>query len=257
MIIYKTQKEIELIAEGGKILGEILQKTAQLVKPGVGTKELNDFAEKLIKEQGGRPAFKNLQPLPNQRPFPTALCTSINHEIVHGPAEPDRILQEGDIIGLDIGMEYKGMFTDTAVTVGAGKISQEAQTLIKVTKKSLDLAIERFKEGNCLADLAEAIQTYIESEGFSIVRELVGHGVGKAVHEDPRVPNYVTEESKLIKIKKGMVIAIEPMINIGDWKTKVLDDDWTFVTADHSLSAHFEHTVALDHNCKTRILTRP
>lgn len=257
MIVYKTQQEIELLAEGGRILGQILHKTANLVKPGIGTKELNDFAEKLILEQGGRPAFKNFKTSADQRPFPTTLCTSINDEIVHAPAEPDRILKDGDIIGLDIGMEYKGLFTDTAVTVAAGKISKEAKKLLEVTKTSLALAIKQFKEGNALADLAKAIQDYVEPQGFSIVRELVGHGVGKEVHEEPKVPNYVTEEAKHVKIKKGLVIAIEPMINVGDWRIDVLDNNWTFVTRDKSLSAQFEHTVALDHNGKVRIITKP
>jgi methionyl aminopeptidase len=256
MIIYKTQKEIEIMAIGGKILSEVLAQVVTKVKPGVGTKELDELAETLIRKRDGFPAFKNYKSAPDQRPFPCTLCTSINNEVVHGIAAPDRILKEGDIIGLDIGMQYQGYFSDMAVTVGVGEISKEAKRLIDVTKGALNLAIEQCKEGNHLSDIALVIQKHAEKNGFSVVRELVGHGVGKEVHEEPNVPNYVTQESKLIELKKGMTIAIEPMINAGEWQVNLLDDDWTFVTADGSLSAHFEHSVAIDHNGKTRILTQ-
>lgn len=256
MIIYKTQKEIKIIAEGGKILAGILKEVSSKVKPGVGTKELNDLAENLIKENGGTPAFKNYQSNPEDKPFPSTLCTSINNEIVHAPAFPDRILKEGDIIGLDIGMEYKGYYTDLAVTLGVGQISDNAKNIITISKESLNKGIEQFKKGNTLADVAKAIQGFVEKNNYSVVRELVGHGVGRKVHEDPRVPNYVTEEAKQIEIKPGLIIAIEPMINIGNWKIKLLEDDFTFATADNSLSSQFEHTVAIDHEGKTRILTK-
>ncbi len=256
MIIYKTQKEIELMAEGGKILAEVLKKVSAEAKPGVGIKKLNELAENLILASGSRPSFKNYKTSPTDRPFPTALCASINNEIVHGPADRSIILESGDIIGLDLGVEYKGYFTDMAVTLAVGKISPEAEKLLIVTRDALALGIKQVREGNTLADIGSAIQTHAEKHGFSVVRELVGHGVGKNVHEDPRVPNYFTEEAKSIPIKKGMTIAIEPMVNIGDWPIKLADDSWTFITADGSLSAQFEHTVALDHNGKTRILTQ-
>lgn len=256
MIIYKTQKEIELIADSCRILAEVLSQTAVLVKPGIGTKELNEFAENLIVQKGGYSAFKGYKVTEYDQPFPTALCTSINQEIVHAPAEPDRILQEGDIIGLDLGVEYKGYFSDMAVTVAVGQITEQAQKLLEVTRQCLNKGIEQFKEGNTLYDVAKAIQDYVEINGFSVVRELVGHGVGKKVHEDPRVPNYVTEEAKLIPIKKGMVVAIEPMVNIGDWPIKMLEDGFTFASRDNSLSAQFEHTVAIDHQGQTRVLTK-
>ena len=256
MIIYKTQEEIEIMAQGGKFLAEVLAEVSNKVKPGIGTKELDDLAEKLIKEKGGLPAFKNYKGSGLSIPFPTTLCTSINKEIVHAPAIPDRILEEGDIIGLDIGMQYKGLFTDMAVTLAVGKIDEKAEKLLRVTKESLDLAIGQFKEGNDLSDLAFAIQRHASNNGFAVVRELVGHGVGKNVHEDPRVPNYVTEESMAIKIKPGMTLALEPMVNIGGWQIELLDDGLTFATSDGSLSAQFEHTVALDHNGKTRVLTK-
>jgi methionyl aminopeptidase len=255
MIIYKTQEEINLIAESGKILADVLLQVVAAVKPGIGTKELNALAEQLIAAKGGRPAFRGYKISPKDRPYPTALCASINEEIVHAPAEPDRTLREGDIIGLDLGVNYKGAFSDMAITAGVGQISKEAQKLLNVTKECLNRGIAQFKEGNTLYDVAKAIQDYVEGNGFSVVRELVGHGVGKGVHEDPRVPNYVTEEAKLIPIKRGMTIAIEPMVNIGDWPLVVLEDDWTFATADGSLSAQFEHTVAIDHDGQTRILT--
>ncbi|MCX6742647.1 MAG: type I methionyl aminopeptidase [Candidatus Parcubacteria bacterium] len=254
--MYKTQKEIEVMAKGGRLLAEILNEVKNQVKPGVGTMELDNLAEKLILQNGGQPSFKNYQAMADQKPFPTTLCTSINDEVVHAPARPNRILKEGDIIGLDIGMEYQGGFTDMAVTVGAGKVSQEAANLMVTAEECLNLAIEQVKEGNFLSNIAKAIQSYAEENDFTVVRELVGHGVGQKVHEDPNVPNYVTEESKNIQLKKGMTIAIEPMVNSGGWRVKILDDGLTFATADGSLSAQFEHTVAIDHNGQTRILTK-
>ena len=256
MIIYKTQKDIEIMVEGGRILGSILKQVAEKVEPGVGTKDLNQLAEKLIYQNNGQPAFKGYKISEEDKPFPTTLCTSINHEIVHAPAEPNRILKEGDIIGLDIGMEYQGMYTDTAVTVAVGKVDSDTIKLLKVTQECLNQGIYQFKLGNNLADVAKAIQDYVEQHNFSIVRELVGHGVGKKVHEDPRVPNHVTEEAKYIEIKKGMTIAIEPMVNIGDWQIEILSDGWTFATRDKSLSAQFEHTVAIDHNGEAIIITQ-
>lgn len=255
MIYYKTQKEIEIINQGGKILAQILKQVAQAVKPGIGTKELDDLAERLILQSGGQPSFKHYRADSSDRPFPTTLCTSINDEVVHAPAVPNRILKEGDIIGLDIGMQYKGLYTDMAVTVGVGQISKQAQRLLNVAQEALNLALEQVKEGNYLSDIAAAIQTYVERNGLAVVRELVGHGVGKKVHEDPNVPNFVTDESKLIPIKRGMVLALEPMVNLGGWQIKIADDGLTFKTADGSLSAQFEHTVAVDHNGETRILT--
>jgi len=256
MIIYKTQKEIETMAKGGQLLAEILNEVIAMVKPGIGTMELDNLAEKLILQNGGQPAFKDYKSGAGQKPFPTTLCTSINEEVVHAPARPNRILKEGDIIGLDIGMEYQGGFTDMAITVGVGKVSYEEENLIATAKECLNLAIEQFKEGNYLSDVAKAIQSYAEENGFTVVKELVGHGVGQKVHEEPNVPNYVTEESKNIEIKRGITIAIEPMVNAGGWRVKLLDDGLTFATADGSLSAQFEHTVAIDHEGKTRILTR-
>lgn len=255
MIHYKTQKDIDTLEKGGKILAKILQQVVNDVRPGIGTQQLDELAERLILQSGGHPSFKNYRASKSDRPFPTTLCTSINDEVVHAPAVPNRILKEGDIIGLDIGMQYKGLYTDMAVTVGVGQISKQAQRLLNVTQEALNLAIEQIKEGKYLSDIAAAIQNYAEKNGFAVVRELVGHGVGKKVHEEPNVPNFVTEESKLISIKRGMVLALEPMVNVGGWQIALGDDDLTFKTADGSLSAQFEHTIALDHNGVTRIIT--
>lgn len=253
MIIIKTKKEIEIIRQGGKILAGILNKLIKEVKPGVTTGHLEKMACDLIKKAGGRPSFKGYKSMRDARAFPTALCISINYEVVHGPALPSRELKAGDIVDIDIGMEYPyrednhGYYTDMSATVPVGKISKEAKKLINVTRKSLGLAIKQVKPGNSLNDIGRAIQQFVEAEGFSVVRELVGHGVGIAVHEEPQVPNYEINDNSMdnVILKPGMVIAIEPMVNVGGWKIKTADDGFTIVTADGSLSAHFEHTVAV------------
>ena len=278
MIIIKTKKEIEIMRQGGRMLAGILDILAKEVNPGVETMHLEKMACELISKVGGRPSFKGYKSAPNSKVFPTALCISINNEIVHGPALPSRELKSGDIVGLDIGMEYPffvkasegkpscvqlsnaldgnrqgGYYTDMAVTVPVGKISKQASRLINTTKKSLELAIKQVKPGNTLSDVGGAIQDCAESKGFSVVRELVGHGVGIAVHEDPQVPNHrITDDSfENVVLKPGMAIAIEPMINVGGWRIKVGRDGLTVLTADGKLSAHFEHTVAVnDKGCE-------
>lgn len=248
-VIIKTQKEIEIMRQGGKILAAILHKLAEFIRPGVLTGELNELAEKLILEHGGQPSFKNYRPSPEDRPFPTALCTSINEEVVHAPALPSRKLKEGDIVCLDLGLKYPagkdGLFTDAALTVPVGKVTKEAEKLIKVTQHALKVGISQVKPGNFIHHIAKAIQECVESQGFSVVRDLVGHGVGKKVHEPPRVPNFFDPRLKSIELKEGMVICIEPMVCVGSWQVKTLSDGWTVVTADGKLSAHFEHTVAV------------
>jgi len=256
MITIKKKEEIEILREGGKILAGILNKIAKEVKPGITTADLEKMACDLIKEAGGRPSFKGYQSLLDDKPFPTALCASINDEIVHAPSLPERILKDGDIIGLDLGMEYpcrknkNGYYTDMAVTLGVGKIDKEAIELMAVTKESLDLAIKKIKPGNTINDIGRTVQQFAESKGFAVVRELVGHGVGYDVHEEPRVPNYEVPEKSLENavLKPGMVIAVEPMVNRGGWKVKSALDGFTILTADKSLSAHFEHTVAVTDN---------
>ena len=253
MIIIKTKKEITIMREGGKVLAHILKKLSAEVKPGITTGYLEQMACQLIKEAGGRPSFKGYKSMLETKIFPTALCTSINNEVVHAPTLPSRKLKAGDIIGIDVGMEYpygqdiSGYYTDMAVTVPVGRTNKQVKRLIKVTKKSLMLAINEVKPGNTLNDIGRAIQTKAEVEGFSVVRDLVGHGVGTAVHEDPQVPNYEIVDTKMdnIVLKPGMVIAIEPMINVGSWKVKGSSDGFTIVTVDGKLSAHFEHTVAV------------
>ncbi len=256
MIIIKTAKEIEIIRQGGKILAGVLARLIKEVKPGATTGDLEELACLLIKKSGGRPAFKGYKSMHSSRAYPTALCTSINYEVVHAPSLPSRIINSGDIIGIDLGMEYPfgqekhGYYTDIAQTVAVGKVNKKAKNLLAVTKKSLALAIAQVKPGNTLRDIGRAVEKYVESRGFSVVRDLVGHGVGNAVHEDPQIPNYEINGLGFenVILKPGMILAIEPMINEGDWRIKNCRDGFTIVTADGSLSAHFEHTIAVTEN---------
>jgi methionyl aminopeptidase len=246
-IIIKTPKEIDVMRQGGKILAAILSELGKAVRPGIATGELNDLAEKLIRNFGGEPSFKNYQPSPDDTSFPTALCASINEEVVHAPALPSRTLKEGDIICLDLGLKYpagaNGLFTDAAITAPVGKISSEAERLIKVTAEALDVGIIQVRPGNFIADIAKAIQAHVEEVGFSVVRDLVGHGVGKKVHEPPRILNFFDPSSKPVELKEGMTICIEPMVCAGRPEVKTLDDGWTVATADGKFAAHFEHTI--------------
>lgn len=238
----KSDKDIEIIREGGKILAAILRRTAAKVQPGISTAELNKYAEAEIIKAGGRPAFKGYGDPGN--PFPAGLCTSINSVVVHGIPSKKGILKSGDIIKLDIGMEYKGRYTDTAVTVAVGDLSKQTQKLIDVTKQCLAEAIKQAKVGNRIGDISATIQKTAESAGFNVVRDLVGHGVGFAVHEDPAVPCYGRAGTGVI-LKPGMVLAIEPMVTIGDYNLQFEDDGWAISTVDGSLAAQFEHTVAI------------
>lgn len=247
----KSPDEIEKIAEGGKLLGEILRKTGELVKPGISTYELNEFAETQIKKVGGKPSFVGYGS--RQNPFPAGLCTSINDAVVHGIPSKQDILQEGDIVGLDIGMEYKGFFTDTAITVPVGKVSSDASRIIEVTKNALKDAINQVKPGNKIGDIGYAMQSIAEKAGFSVVRDLVGHGVGYAVHEDPAVPCY-GKPGKGIELVPNMVLAIEPMICQKKHNVIFDTDGWTIRTSDGALAAHFEHTIAVTDK-GVRILT--
>jgi methionyl aminopeptidase len=247
----KTQSEIEKIAEGGKLLRDCLYGTAELVRPGVTTAELNDFAEKAMRKAGGRPSFIGYGPKNNL--FPAGLCTSINDVVVHGIPSSKDVLKEGDIVGLDIGMQYKGLYTDTAITVPVGKVDPEAEKLIAITKKALDLAIKQALPGNRIGDISFAIQSTVEAAGFNVVRDLVGHGVGYEVHEDPAVPCFGRKGTGEL-LEAGMVLAIEPMVTVGK-STVVFDHDgWTIRTRDGKLAAHFEHTIAITKN-GARILT--
>jgi methionyl aminopeptidase len=248
----KTKKEIEILREGGKILAAVLDELKSKVVVGVTTGELEDLACTLIESHGGRPSFKGYNS-GGGTPFPSALCTSINNEVVHGPAHPSRVLRDGDIIGIDIGMEYPfrpgmaGFYTDMAVTVAVGKISRSAERLMMITKEALELGIAQVGPGKYLSDIAKAVEGHAKKHGYGVVKELVGHGVGYAVHEEPNVPNFWVNDGSMkdLMLKSGMVIAIEPMFNERGWRVKTASDRMTIVTADGGLSAHFEHTVAV------------
>lgn len=226
-----------------------LEKMHAMVRPGIATKELDEFAEAFTAEQHARPAFKGY------RGYPGSVCTSINKEVVHGIPSAARRLQEGDILSLDFGVELEGYFADAALTVPVGKIGPEREKLLRVTRESLDRAIEKARPGNRLGDISAAVQGWVEKNGYSVVREFVGHGIGTKMHEDPQLPNYGTP-GQGPRLQEGMVVAIEPMVNTGGPGVRVLEDDWTAVTEDGSDSAHFEHTVAITSKGPW-ILTRP
>lgn len=247
MVILKSPAEIERMRVSCRIVAEILDKLQRLVKPGVSTIELDEYAEREALRRGARPAFKGYGG------YGFSLCCSVNEQVVHGIPN-SRKLQPGDILSLDFGVLYDGFYGDAAVTVPVGDISESARKLVEVTKKSLDLAIEKVAPGNRLSDISFAVQSYIEKNGFSAVRDFVGHGIGASLHESPQIPNY-GPPGKGIKLKAGMVFAVEPMINEKGAGVRVLDDGWTAVTLDGGLSAHFEHTVAITENGPD-ILTR-
>lgn len=248
MVYIKTSEEIALMREGGKILAQILIDLGEAVKPGIKTIELDRLAESLVFKYGAEASFKGYEPSFNSDNggYPASVCVSVNEEVVHG-IPGNRILKEGDIVSLDMGVLHKGYYTDAAITVGAGKISLVAQKLIDTTKRSLELGIAEVKAGGHLGDIGFAVQSYAEKNGFSVVRDLVGHGVGKYIHEAPEIPNY-GKRGKGLKLEEGMTLALEPMVNIGRPEVRVLSDSWTFVTSDRSLSAHFEHTIAITEN---------
>ena len=282
MINIKVAEEIEIMAEGGKLLAKIMKELEKQVRPGITTKELDKVTEDLILKSGGKCSFKGYQG------FPTCLCTSINEEIVHAvPSE--RKLKEGDIISLDLGILYKGFHTDMAITVPVTRpgrvekvdeakassssspavvgsiIDAEILRLIRVTKKALEIGIEKLKPGNYIGDISKAIQKYVEREGFNVVRELCGHGIGRKLHEAPQILNSVSfdevtvdkvkyQEDAKIKLKEGMVLCLEPMVTVGDWRIKKSKDGFGYETKDGSLSCHFEHTIAVTEN-GAKILT--
>ena len=246
MITIKTPEEIKIMAEGGKILAKIIKELEKEVRPGITTKELDRLAESLVLKSGGKCSFKGYQD------FPACLCTSINEEIVH-VAPSNRVLKKGDIISLDLGILYKGFHTDMAITVPVGKIDPEVQRLIRVTKKALKRGIKKVRPGNTFGDIGNTIQRYVESQGFNVVRDLCGHGIGKEIHEDPKILNFGRRHTGP-EIKEGMTFCLEPMVTVGDWKLKKSKDGYGFETADGSLSCHFEHTVAVTKN-SCQILT--
>jgi len=235
--------------QAGLIVWGALKELRGMVRPGISTQELDDFAETYSREHHARPAFKGY------RGYPSSVCTSINQEIVHGIPSSHRKLREGDILSMDFGVELEGYFGDAALTVPVGKISPEREKLLRVTRESLEKGIEKVRAGNRLGDISAAVQQWVEKSGFSVVREFVGHGIGTRMHEDPQLPNY-GPAGQGPRLLEGMVLAIEPMVNTGGPAVRVLEDEWTAVTADGSDSAHFEHTVAVTSNGPW-ILTRP
>jgi len=236
-ISIKTQKEIEIMVEGGKILAEILRKLAETVKPGITTNDLEKLARELVLSHGVKSSFLGYDG------YPAVLCTSINDEIVHG-VPSDRVLKDGDVLKLDMGVLHRGFHTDSAVTVLVGGTDDQKNKLINVTKEALRIGISKAKVGNTLGDIGSVIQEFVEKNGFNVVRDLVGHGIGRELHEEPQILNY-GEKGTGPELIKGMVIAIEPMVVTGDWKIKNSKDGFAFVTRDGSLAAHFEHTVAI------------
>ncbi len=249
MTIIKSAEEIAVMREAGRIVAIVLQRMSQAVKPGIKTRQLNDLAEKeLGRWKEARASFKGYNG------FPASICASVNDEIVHGIPD-NRVLKEGDIVSLDFGVIYKGFQGDAAITVGVGQVSPEATRLMEVARTSLIEGITAAREDGTLGDIGAAIQAYVEKNGYNVVREYSGHGIGRDMHEDPLVPNFGSKGEGL-RLKKGMTLALEPMVNTGGWKTRQNANGWTVHTADHSLSAHFEHTIAIGSG-DARILTLP
>lgn len=244
MSLTKTKEEIELMRQGGALLSRSLKAAVDLVRSGVKIRDLDAAAEKTIRDGGGTPSFKGYTTSKHTPPFPSTLCVSVNEEIVHGSGDRDRKLQEGDIVGLDIGCWYKGLCTDMAVTVPVGKVSDAAKKLTRVTRESMEAGVKAAVVGNEIKDIGRAVEKIVEPHGYGIVRALVGHGVGHAVHEDPHVPNFVDARAPKISIVDGMCLAIEPMIGEGDYLVTTGEDGWAILMSDGKLGAHFEVTVA-------------
>jgi methionyl aminopeptidase len=238
VIVCRSKAELERMREAGRLVGEVLTELAANVAAGVSTGDLDVLAEKRIRQAGATPAFKGYHG------YPAAICASINDEVIHGIPSGRRLLQEGDISSIDVGVNLDGYFGDSAITLPVGGVSEEAATLLRVTEESLFKAIGQVRAGGRVSDIGHAVQQHVEAYGFSVVREFVGHGIGQQMHEEPQVPNY-GEPGRGPRLSEGMVLAIEPMVNAGKPTVKVLADGWTAVTRDGSLSAHFEHTVAV------------
>jgi methionyl aminopeptidase len=237
MIPLKSKQDLETMRQAGKILAGIMQKIKESVRVGIATLDIDTLAQELINKEGAVAAFKGY------KGYPATICTSVNEGVVHG-IPSDRKLKEGDIISLDLGLNYKDYFSDIAVTLAVGAVSQEARKLIEATKNALNEGIKQAKANNRLSDISYAVQSCVEKNGFSVVRQFVGHGIGKSLHEEPEIPNFGRRSQGLL-LKEGMVLAIEPMVNAGTWECEVLADGWSAVTKDGALSAHFEHTVAI------------
>lgn len=256
MIIRKSPAELEKMRRSGLLVHDILHQVAGLVKEGITTYDLELETEKLIREAGARPAFKGYFTQSAGTKYPYVLCASVNDEIVHGMPNAKRVLKVGDIVSLDTGVQLDGYYGDSALTVAVGEPNDSVRKLLKVTQESLEKAINQVRPGNRLFDVCGTVEKYVTSNGFSVVREFVGHGIGTSLHEEPQVPNYVDRKNENPRLKEGMVLAIEPMVNAGKPEMKVLSDRWTAVTKDGSYSAHFEHCVAVTPDGPW-VLTRP
>ena len=240
MVILKLPEEIEKARASNRIVAEVLSRLREKVKPGVKTKDLDKFAEEIAEKRGAKPAFKGYHG------YPHSLCISINEVVVHGmPSE--RTLVEGDIVGLDFGVYYQGFYGDATITLPVGKVTEKATRLMQVTEQSLYAGIKQAVSGNRLGDISAAVQKVVEDAGYSVVRDFVGHGIGKNLHEEPQIPNF-GQKGRGIELKRGMILAIEPMVNQGHYKVQIQPDGWTVVTKDGSLSAHFEHSIAITDN---------
>ncbi len=249
MITLKSAHELSLMRQAGQIVAQVLARMEEVIAPGMTTADLEAIAaEIIIGRYGAIPSFKGY------RGFPAMVCTSVNEEVVHG-IPGARVLQEGDIVGIDVGVIYKGYHGDAAITLPVGQIDAASRRLIEVTRESLRIGIEAAQAGNWTTDISRAIQSYVESQGYSVVREYTGHGIGRQMHEDPQIPNFYDPKTGRFRLRPGMTFALEPMVNAGGWQTRVLADHWTVVTADGKRSAHFEHTVAVTQN-GPEILTR-
>jgi methionyl aminopeptidase len=256
MIVRKTPDELQKMRRSGLLVYEILRKIGEMAVEGASTFDLEVAAEKMISDAGAKPAFKGYYvPAAGER-YKFVLCTSVNEEIVHGMPSPKRILKNGDLVSIDTGVSLNGYYGDSALTIGVGEISAQAKKLMEVTRESLELAISQVKDGNRLFDICGTVEQHVKKNGFSIVREYVGHGIGTQLHEEPQVPNYVDSKNENPRLREGMVLAIEPMVNAGKAATKVRKDKWTAVTQDNSYSAHFEHCVAVTKDGPW-VLTRP
>jgi methionyl aminopeptidase len=256
MIVRKTAAELEKMRRSGLLVFQVLQKLKDMSAEGVSTMDLEVAAEKMIADAGAKPAFKGYYVPAAGEAFKFVLCTSVNSEIVHGMPNPKRVLKSGDIVSIDTGVRLDGYYGDSAITVPIGEVSEETKRLLKVTQESLELAIDQVRSGNRLFDICGTVEQHVKNNGFSIVREYVGHGIGTQLHEEPQVPNYVDRKNENPRLKPGMVLAVEPMVNAGRPEAVVLKDKWTAVTKDGSNSAHFEHCIAVTENGPW-VLTRP
>src|SRR3954464_4664209 len=256
MIVRKTAAELEKMRRSGLLVWQILQKLKEAAVEGASTWDLEVAAEKMVADAGARPAFKGYYVPAAGEAYKFVLCTSVNDEIVHGMPNPKRVLKNGDIVSIDTGVSLNGYYGDSAITVPVGEVSEQTKKLLQVTKESLELAIDKVRAGNRLFEVCGTVERHVVSNGFSIVRGYVGHGIGTALHEEPQVPNYIDRKNENPRLKEGMVLAIEPMVNAGKPDSKVMPDKWTAVTKDGSYSAHFEHCVAITANGPW-VLTRP